>query len=176
MRELSEDEQEFVQRAISEREDAAGALPPKEYQKAKKAQRKKAGYVPQWKRLSNWAAFILLLPIGFLSVFMYGLWKTRQMMGSGALEWLSEQDLPPEFEQTAAESGVPWLPDFLVVYANREYIIGGVFTVAIVIVIGLLLYDVLVVKKREDAELEENEEVDDNVEESEIENDEVQED
>lgn len=152
MRELSSEEQAFIDEALESRQDAPGALPPKELRKKQKSARTARGYKPPWKRLSNWAAAVLLIPLGLTSLFMYGLMRTREMMGVETLEWLSEQELPEEFTETATQNGVSWLPDFITVYANKELIIGGTFTVAIIIVALILTYDVLIVQRREESE------------------------
>lgn len=160
MRERSAEEQAFIEEALESRQDAPGALPPKELKKKRSKARAATGYKPPWKRLSNWAAAVLLIPLALTSLFMYGLMRTREMMGAETLEWLSDQELPEEFTETATQNGVSWLPDFLAVYANKELIIGGTFTVAIIIVALILTYDVLVVQRREESEEVDDEEED----------------
>lgn len=148
MRKMTHAEQEYLERTLAQRVSAPVETKKKSklspVNKPRQKQKRAA-----WKKVSNWAIGLLILPVGFTAIFFYGIQNVENILGKGGLQWLSNEPQDNAFMEQAELQGLSWLPEFLVIYDNRWLIIGAVFTITIIIIGIVMIIEHLITRKRE---------------------------
>lgn len=137
-RELREDEIDFIEEFILERDSAS-----QKREEIKEATEQKRKNFTKGK-LKYLIAFIMSLPVlGTLAFYAIILRMQSAVGGSENLKWIAQQKVDGEFEPILRQYNLDWLPTFIQVYNNRFIIIGLMFTAAIVLSMIIMTIAVL---------------------------------
>lgn len=148
MENMSEEEKNFVNEVLEDYKDDKKT----NTKIVKNKEKKEKSSIAPYKKISNWVAAFFVLPFLLTGVFFAFLMRAQAYLGSGTIQWLSDNNMGKEIAETAAKAGFGWLPTFLEIYEYRWIIIIACFTVCFIIAILLMLLDV---KQTEKEKIEE---------------------
>lgn len=139
MANLSEEEKQFIEVSLGDRENV-DFLEDNSPVIRKKTKKKASGRTPFYRRISVWIAFLLAVPsiltIGIMIVFK----RVETFVGGPeVLRWLKTQRDNTDYADLIQEIGLTWLPTFLDFYYNQGIIIAALFTVSLVLIAVIVL-------------------------------------
>lgn len=142
MKELSAEQEDFIAKTLSNRESYGEVT--LDAPKRRKAVKPKRFY----QRVGLWATLVMMVPL-FLSAFLIAnLMRIESILGNDTVKILTSEKLPADFNEKANSNGFEWIPQYIELSKNKEIIIGGMFTVAIVIVMIMFLLEALVKRRK----------------------------
>lgn len=150
---LNESEKDFIEGILGGKEDIVTSEDDKGLiiKKTNKPKKKKT---PAYKKPSSWAAAFFILPFLFTGSLFFILGRLQSLVGGKeSLDWFVENGVDSNIDELLSSAGFEWFPQFVEVYQNRGLIIAGAFTVCILIVVALVIYDIN--KSREEEENDE---------------------
>jgi hypothetical protein len=145
---LNEEEREFIELSLHGRDDVEIQTDEENLSVVRKP-KVRIKRVPGYKKISHWITGLFILPFLLSGAFMLLILRIESLMGS-SLAVLSKQELTPELLNVLSEAGFSWLPQFLEIYENRGIIVAATFTIPLLAVAALSLYEVNKNRKDED--------------------------
>lgn len=150
---LNNSEKDFIEGILQNKDDVVTSEDDKGLI-IKKAKKKKSKKTPAWKKPSSWAAAVFILPFIFTGALLFILGRVEKLVGGKeSLQWFVDNGVDSNIQELLSQAGFEWFPQFVEVYQNRGIIIAAAFTVCILIVVALVIYDIN--KNREEEETNE---------------------
>lgn len=140
MREISPEEEAFILEALENRESYSTSASASKITPKRKRHKKRRFY----QKVSTWAALIMLIPAILSTLFILNMMRIESIIGNDAIKVLTSDQLPEDFKEQAAAGGMEWIPQYVELYKNKELIVGGMFTVAILIVMIMFFIEAVV--------------------------------
>lgn len=154
MRELSKEEQDFINKKLNSKGNRKLAEVKKETKR-----RRRKHYLSPFLRLSNWIAVLLTIPIFFIFTFTVNFSRLESMFGGkdNTLE-LAQQGMPKEYETIMRDSGFDWVTQMIDLYNYRLYIYGGCLSLIVLIIASIFVVRTIENRKLRQRNQEESEE------------------
>lgn len=145
MRKLTEQEKKFLSEVVDDHIE--NQLVEEEVYKNSPRRRFRPSRINPLFRPGFWITIILSIPVIITIAILYIQTRVELVVNSGLLKMLSVATLDKQ-KEFADGVGMDWLPAFISIYNNKSIIIAVSFTIAILIIIGILLLEYLVLKPR----------------------------
>lgn len=152
MKEYSEEELAFIEHTLEGQEDVdlekkSGKVKININQITKKKSSIKKDKIPPYKNPVHWVAALIIAPVLLSGALMFLLLRVESMLGSGTLEWLTNDPTGVQVKEAATTMGFEWLGPLAEIYDNRWLIVAILFTFFFIIAIFVVVYDNLIIHK-----------------------------
>jgi hypothetical protein len=152
MRELNEQERDFIELSLASRRDVEVVSTGDELSVRPKSKRFfRRGAVPFYRNILTWITFLAILPFVVAGIFIAFLVQADSFLGAGTLTLIHENGIPPGMLTLLGNVDLGWLPLVADIYAQRGLIIALIFTVPFMLALLLLMVNLLLSSKESKA-------------------------
>lgn len=140
MRELSDEEKEFIKSTIKEND-----IVEKNNEKKKRTKNRKKTI---FKNIYFWIGIIYILALLLCGLVMLSMIRLQIFFGSDVMQEMAKQQITPDIKNKMNSAGMSWIPQAINLYKHQGMIIAGILTAATLLSLIIYIINLLVSNRK----------------------------